>query len=83
MRIDRSTPVSPVTNDAPVQPQVAQSSRPSGADVVQLSAAGTAAAQGARPADPARIASLKAAVADGSYKPDLDKLAANIVAEDK
>ena len=76
-------PVSAVTNDAPVQPQVAPSPRPPGADVVQLSAAGAAAAQGARPADAARIASLKAAVQDGSYKPDLDKLAANIVAEDR
>jgi flagellar biosynthesis anti-sigma factor FlgM len=83
MRIDRSMPVSPVTNNAPVQPQDTQSPRPSGADVVQLSAAGAAATQGARPADPARIASLKAAVQDGTYKPDLDKLAGNIVAEDK
>ena len=83
MRIDRSMPVSPVTNDVPVQPQVAPSPRSPGADVVQLSAAGAAASQGARPADPARIASLKAAVQDGTYKPDLDKLAGNIVAEDR
>jgi flagellar biosynthesis anti-sigma factor FlgM len=88
MRISSSSiPVAAIASDKPAQPQTT-APQPGGgdarADVVQLSAAGTAAASRASwPTSSTRIATLKASIEDGSYHVDLDKLANRIVEEDK
>ena len=86
MRIESKT-TSPVAAVSTKEPRAAKSdaaptSAPS-ASVVQLSAAATAAAASTghteSPEMTARLSTIKASLADGSYKVDLDRLASRVV----
>ena len=88
MRIDptNASSVAPVATDKPAEGHVHHALRLlrahlGGGELVELSAAGAAASSGA-PTDPAKIASLKAAVQAGTYTPDTEKLANALVDEE-
>jgi anti-sigma28 factor (negative regulator of flagellin synthesis) len=75
MRIDRSNPVTVQPRESAAKP----TTPPPTKDVVNLSAAGSAAAEVSSSAPTDRIARIRALVQQGAYPIDLDMLASRIV----
>lgn len=82
MRIDPNVVVSPIQLDT-AKPRAGGSTPPStGGDVVQLSAAASAASHGTQPTNAERLDKIRALLSAGEYAVDLDQLASRIVDDD-
>lgn len=83
MRIDPNVVVSPIQLDT-AKPRAAGGSTPpsNGGDVVQLSAAASAASHGTQPTNAERLDKIRALLSAGEYAVDLDQLASRIVDDD-
>ena len=82
MRIDPKVTVSPIQLDS-TKPRTGSSTGPAkGGDVVQLSAAASAATHAAQPTNTQRLEKIRALLDAGEYAVDLDQLATRIVDDD-
>ncbi len=82
MRIDPKVIVSPIQLES-TKPRTAGNPAPAtGGDVVQLSAAASAATHGAQPTNTQRLEKIRALLDAGQYAVDLDQLATRIVDDD-
>jgi flagellar biosynthesis anti-sigma factor FlgM len=77
MRIDPKVVVSPTQLDT-TKPRASGTTPPKGGDVVQLSAAASAASQ-AQPTNSERLEKIRALIDAGEYAINLDQLASRIV----
>lgn len=82
MRIDPNVVVSPIQLDTAKPRSTGVAVPAKGGDVVQLSAAASAAAERAEPTNTQRLDKIRALLNAGEYAVDLDQLASRIVDDD-